>query len=252
MAQRTGQVQHARRNPLGLQLFWRLADAPHAGLGHRRYGIDQDAVLLALHAQGVHDADLGHLAGGIGHQPRLRIALVHGTVRGGQHYPWRCGALEVGPGMLGQPHGRMHIDAQRAMQEGGFMIFDTLVIDPAGIVDEDIQRAKLLDGQLDQLLAGTLVLQLPGVPNHRKAFATHGRQCVFECRSVLPLPRSVGAQVADDDLRTTFGQRHGIGQAQALCGTGDDRNFIVKRVCNGHFWLPSILLFTISTNKSMT
>ncbi|MNO95292.1 hypothetical protein D3C76_869300 [compost metagenome] len=101
MAQRTGQVKHAGRHPLGLQLFRWLADAPHAGFGHRRNGIDQNTVLLALHAQGVHDADLGHLAGGVGHQARLRIALVHGAVRGGQHYPWRCGTLEVGPGMLG-------------------------------------------------------------------------------------------------------------------------------------------------------
>ncbi|MNH26111.1 hypothetical protein D3C79_861420 [compost metagenome] len=110
----------------------------------------------------------------------------------------------------------------------------------------------MLDGQLNQLLASVLVLQLAGVPNHSKAFATHDRQCVIERRGVAPLPGSVGTQIADDYPRAAFGQRHGIGQAKALCGTGDDRNFVVKRVCNGHFRLPSILLFTISTNKSMT
>ncbi|MEX0633682.1 hypothetical protein M8494_23205 [Serratia ureilytica] len=55
---------------------------------------------FAFHAQGIHDAHLSHLPGGIGRQARLRVPRVHGAVGRIQHDPRRRRPFEARPGCL--------------------------------------------------------------------------------------------------------------------------------------------------------
>ena len=248
-AKRAGQVQNARCHPLRLELFRRLGHAPHPGFGHRRDRIDQDAVFQPFHAQGVHDAHLGHLARRVGDQAWLGIALIHGAVRGGEDYAWCLGLLEVLPGMLGEPHRGVHADAQCAIEKRLFLCLDALVIDPTGVVDENIQRAEMRDGQLHQFAAFFFVFQVADMSDHIETLAPQGFECDADRRRVLTFARAISAQVADDYPRSPRGQRHGVIQAQALGGTGDDGDFIFEWVCAWHCRALPILLFYDNNKK---
>jgi hypothetical protein len=101
----------------------------------------------------------------------------------------------------------------------------------AGVVDENVDSPKGVDGRLD---AGLYVRALGDV-------AAHGDRLVAD-RS-RGLPRRLGIDVDDRNTRAFACERLGDAFAEARCRAGDERNLVVET----HAAFPFGLLFLQST-----
>ena len=102
---------------------------------------------------------------------------------------------------------------------------DHAVAQDAGVVDDDVELAEVIDRAIDDALGGLEVgdaLEVGDCFAARRAdFLDH----VFGRRARLPGAVEVSAEVIDDDLGAVLRQQQRFFASDTAAGAGDNRNF---------------------------
>lgn len=134
------------------------------------------------------------------------------------------------PGVLAQPDWRTHVDAKGALKEFLFLCLNGLIADPTRVVDQDIQRAELLDGQRYELLAAILVIQVPAVGDERSTVDLQGMYLLAHHVWVSPVSGKAGSQVANDYPCATLQEGLGVSVPKPPATASDNRYLVFERL----------------------
>src|SRR5262249_27842393 len=110
-------------------------------------------------------------------------------------------------------------------------------VDDLGVVDEDVDRAPMLDDGRDRLVA---LLDHPDVALERKGVASQRLDLLGDQHTSLVAPRE------DRDLGALLGQGQGLTPPDAFAGTGHDRNLALQQTTH-----DQILARTTSASSSV-
>lgn len=220
------------------------------GLGHLltdgSNDVAENVVLGALLGQGLGEADHGQLCGRV---VCLAEAAEEAGGRGSVDDAAKLLLAKMGPGGAGALVGALDVNIDDEVPVGVLDVLEADVAKDAGVIEEDVDAPKGLDGGVDDAMAVFDAVVVGG------SLATGGFDLIdddvrgLESRSVCRIGRTsrsahlVGvalalegaAEVVDDDAGTARGEEEGVGLAEAAASAGDDDDLAVESQLLSHY-----------------
>ena len=197
----------------------------HAGQRARRQRPDPDVVFAALDRQHVGQAPDAALGGAV-----IALAEIADQARG------RRGIDDDAAAVLAHPAEHRLGDAERALQmhlqhlvPGGFGgLGKGLVEQDAGIVDEDVGAAEMLDGVVEHRLAARHGRDVGAVGDRAAAFRLDRIDDLLRHRDIGAGAVARAAEVVDHHSRALAREQLGVGLTEPAARAGDQRHLAVE------------------------
>jgi hypothetical protein len=137
-------------------------------------------------------------------------------------------AAHRGPRRLRQPQRRLRGQAQHLLHRLVLDRFQHLVLDPARVVDQEVDAAVHLQQLLHQRMATGAMVDGTACGLYRQALPLQRCDAAQDALRVSASAIGTGTDVMHHHLRTTLGQQAAVGQAQSTGGTGHQAHLAFK------------------------
>ena len=197
----------------------------HAGQRARRQAPQPDIVFAALDRQHIGQAENAALGGAV-----IGLAEIADQARGRRGIDDDAAAILPHPAehRLGDAEGALQMHLQHLVPGGFGRLGKGLVEQDAGIVDQDIGAAEMLDGVVEHRLAAGHGGDIGAVGDRAAAFGLDRIDHLLRHRGVAAAAVAGSAEVVDHDRRPLAREQFGIGLAKPAARAGDQRHLAVE------------------------